>query len=486
MDEHRTRRRAAVLVIALVAGAATIATSPAHVESHLDRSKIANVKLDAASPRAVGRFVLTLSAESLPVQTRAGPTPSGVVTFNVNRVGGTGTGAAGPVEITASAVGIPQPPKMVSGEPSWPIEQLCRVAEPCRREFDVSIEWLQPQDGTTVTIPLQAGLSMRYENWEALPNGADATWEDGGFAAAAPVPDLAARADLGSVTLRRDLPFAARHVQLTASAAVLADPAHVDVTAFMQAAVPGPLLPVRAIVVLVPDGSTERDGVGAGTFLQPFIGCARAVSCTRGFSIIARWAGLKLDDQVDLDWSFEAHARFAGATALPDGVTMAAEIDHRLELGLESPRLQGAAKGSFDLQPGGGDRRVGHVRLIVLSPAIREPFYGTDPPAVAVVRLHATVKDPSEPAKLRGWVSAGNRAGVDAIALPDDGSEVQLVAFPLARCPAAARCDGNLEVTVESPANREATISWDIAIELPVPRAQPATDQLRIEVASGP
>jgi hypothetical protein len=458
------------------------------IQSRLDRLGSASVVLDDDTPRATGRFVLSLSAESLPVRTVAAPTPKGTVTFAVGAAGagGGGVGANGPLQVTATAVGIPEPAQLVNGAPSWPIDQLCRVAEPCHREFEVAVEWLRPQAGSSVKVPMQASLQMLYDGRETLPSGATADWESGEFKGVPAAPGLSAKTDLGSVVLGFDSPMAARHVVLHGSAALLADPSAVDVSAYVRTG-SGLDQPPRAAVTLVPDEtdpSVPSTPVAAGTFLQPFAGCPRGQACDRGFMVVARWAGPGPDDTVAVDWSFDALARFVGASGVPAGATLTGEVGERLDLGLGSPRLQGRAEGSFDLQPA-GDQRIGRVHILVSAPDMGNAFFGATPPAVAVVRLRAALKDPGTPARLRAWVVDPVNSGVTALTLADDGTELRGVAFPLSRCPPGPTCSGYVEIQVDSGTSREATISWDLAAELPVPRPALATGELRIEVSSG-
>ena len=483
MDQRQgKRRRIAAMLVALVAAGATIATSQSPIVSRLNATDVANVTLDDGAPRAVGRFILTLSPQALPVGTSAAPAPTGTVMFDIERAG-TGTGPS-PVAITAAALGIPQAPKINLGVPSWPIDQLCRVAEPCRREFEVSAEWLEPKDGASITVAVRAGLAIAFENWEVLPTGATATWDDEAFTPMAPAPAVSVETDLGGVTLGRDSPMAARRILLRASAALLAGPAGVDVTAFLRAE-SSTGVSADPSVTLVADGGTLQDTVGPGIFIQPFTGCPEATDCVRGFTIVARWKGGAPDGTVDLDWSFDARARFTGAAAVPAGATLTAEIADRLDLGLASARLQATAKGSFDLA-GGGDRKVGRVRLLVTAPRLGGTYFGAPPPAVATVRLRAALKDPGAPGKLRVFVSSPENYGTSSITLADDGTESQTVRFALDRCEPGVACTGSIGISVESSTGREATISWDISIELPVPRPQLAVGDLRIEVASAP
>ena len=470
------RRRIAVVVVAIVAGAATIATSQSIVQSRVEQTTRATVALSGETPRAVGRFVLTLSQNTLPGGTTAGDPPKGTVGFVV--------AGMGPVQITATAIGIETPARSDPAGPSWPIEQLCRVAEPCRREFDVSVEWLQPRAGTSIKVPIAAAVSITYDRWESPPPGATAAWEAGEFTAAAPPPAVPASVDLGRTTVGRDAPLAARHVVLRGSAALLGDPTATDITAYVRSELTGSQ-PPDAILTMVADSASDRTPADAGAFIQPFAGCPRATECVRGFTVVARWIGTEPDGTVDIDWSFDAIARFGGSAAIPADATMAAEVDQRLDLGPASPRLQGKAEGSFDLVSGGG-RKGGRLRLVVSPPDLRDAYFGAAPPVVALVRLRAAVKDPGTPANLVAWVSGQNGPSASAITLADDGTELQTIALPLSICFDVKGCTGSIEISVESRADRDATISWDVAVDLPLPSAGLGSGPLKVEVASAP
>jgi hypothetical protein len=47
-------------------------------------------------------------------------------------------------------------------------------------------------------------------------------------------------------------------------------------------------------------------------------------------------------------------------------------------------------------------------------------------------------------------------------------------------------CEGTVELFVESTAGVDATISWQVTIDLPVPRAELAVGQLQLEVVHDP
>jgi len=480
------RRRVSVLVVAIVAGVATFATSQPPNEAHFDVSTPATVALSDETPRAAGRFILTLSSGSLPFATDVSPVPNGSVWFVVSGPGG--AGGSDQVQITATAVGIATPaqPDPYQAAPSWPIGQLCRIAEPCRREFDISVEWLQPRPATSIDVRIAANVSLVYDRLESPPPGATASWEAGEFTAAAPPPAVPASVDLGRTTLGRDSPMIARHVVLRASAALLADPTSTGITAYVHSQV-GEAQPRQAIVTMVADDAVDKRPADAAAFIQPFTGCPRAEECVRGFTIVARWMGTKPDDTVDVDWSFDAIARFVDSDVIPSDATLVAEVDKRLDLGLASPRLQGRAEGSFDLVPANG-RKGYRLRLVVTPPDLGNAFFGASPPGVALVRLRAAVRDPGGgPADMVAWVTGRNyRSEVGSLPLSDDGTELQTIALPFDGCFPTEPCVGSIEIFVDGRGDRDATISWDVAVELPVPSERLATGQITVEAARAP
>ena len=142
---------------------------------------------------------------------------------------------------------------------------------------------------------------------------------------------------------------------LRGSAALLADPTTTDITAYVRSELPESQRS-HAILTMVPDDATDPTPVDAGAFIEPFTGCPRADACARGFTIVARWIGTDPAETIDIDWSFDAVARFGGSAAVPADATLAAEIDKRIDLGLASPRQEARSAGTFDLVSGGGER----------------------------------------------------------------------------------------------------------------------------------
>jgi hypothetical protein len=490
VERQQVRRRVAVALVAVVAATATIATSPAPNQSTLETSADASVTLTDSSPRGVGRFVLDLPAETLPVGTGAAPAPSGTANFAVvNATGVDGTGQ--PVALNASVVGIPVPPTTTSGAASWPVEQLCSVGEPCHREFDVTVEWLHPESGKSITATVEASLRLDFQQRQSAPPGATATWAAGEFSAEAPRPAVKATVDLGNLTLGRESPLAVRHLQLTGSSAMLAASLGADITAYVRSEPSGEQLR-SAIVSIVADPAAAVDGPAPagsplpdGAFISPFGDCQLAADCTRGFTVFARWIGPAPDDQVDLQWSFDAVARFPVGTQIPEAATLTAEMEDRIDLGSGSARLDGKAEGSFEVTTN-GNVAAGALALSVRAPAIRGAYLGADVPAIAILTLRAAVKDPGNQAGLRFRVSTAAPTPWHEFDLPGDGTEVRTVVFPLAGCRNLGECAGSLVVNIDGPAGRDATISWQVTVDLPVPRPALATGAIRIDLVNAP
>ena len=134
----------------------------------------------------------------------------------------------------------------------------------------------------------------------------------------------------------------------------------------------------------------------------------------------------------------------------------------------------------------GGGRKSGRVRLVVTPPELGTTYLGAPLPVVALVRIRAAVKDPGAAADLVAFVSAPDRYGEGPLTLADDGTEVQTIVLPLGRCIDPRRCTGSIDISVESRADKDATISWDVAVELPLPAQASPAERLRIEVERAP
>ena len=205
-------------------------------------------------------------------------------------------------------------------------------------------------------------------------------------------------------------------------------------------------------------------------FIQPFTGCPRAEECVRGFTVVARWMGTEPDDTVDVDWSFDAVA--ASRTRLRSRRTppWPPRSTSGSISGLHSPRLQGRAEGSFDLVSAGGQE--GWPGAVGRDPAAAGRCATSGPRR----RRRAGAapggrQGPERAGRPRGLGHRPRNSSSGGLAparrrrhrAPDDR--------PPARSAASTPepCTGSIEIFVDSRADRDATISWDVAVELPVP-----------------
>jgi hypothetical protein len=164
------RRRLASIGVLLLAAGALIATSPAPPPSStLDAAFRASPEFPVTTTRINGRMTLELSAAALPGPREDRVRVSGSVTFRA---------LSARIRIAARPLGV-----VLAGgdypnrdEPSWSIEALCRVAEPCRREFEVTLTLVDPIPGGTTVADFEADLQIQYSEIDANPDGATASW----------------------------------------------------------------------------------------------------------------------------------------------------------------------------------------------------------------------------------------------------------------------------------------------------------------------
>ena len=168
------RRLAAFGVLGLAAGA-LIATSPPPIpKSTLESTFRAAPELTGANPRITGVVTLDLSAAALPPPSNRSLRLSGTVSITARNDLGVRTSVR-PLGVVAQ----PSESEAVGSEvlATWPIEQLCRVAEPCRREFEVTMELLGGTlPGAGQSASFMASVEIVYHEIDAIPPGATATW----------------------------------------------------------------------------------------------------------------------------------------------------------------------------------------------------------------------------------------------------------------------------------------------------------------------
>ena len=176
------RRIASIGVLALAAGALIATSPPALPSSTLDANFRASPQLSAAVPRITGLVTLDLSDAVLPRPGDDRVRVSGLVAFRT---------ISGGFRMDVRPVGVALPGASdAADEPMWSIETLCRAAEPCHREFEVTLQLLGAGSGDVVDADFEATLEILYQEIDANPEGAEASWS--GSAGLEPVPAPAA------------------------------------------------------------------------------------------------------------------------------------------------------------------------------------------------------------------------------------------------------------------------------------------------------
>lgn len=168
------RRRFAAFGVFLVAGAALMATSPAPPErTELEATFTGRAEV-RGSREATGRVTLELSAAALPRLDDGLKSMSGKVTFSGSHTG---------VALTVRPLGVeaePRGPELdtdtLGDEITWPIEELCRIAEPCVREFEVTIALPDLAEDEVREAGFLAILEITYVYMDANPAGAAGSW----------------------------------------------------------------------------------------------------------------------------------------------------------------------------------------------------------------------------------------------------------------------------------------------------------------------
>ena len=160
-------RRIAAFGVLVAAAGALIATSPPPPdESTLSATFAGGAQLTPAVPMT-GRVTLDVSAAALPLLDDGLERVTGKVTF---------AGAHEGIRLVVQPIGVAAEPDELEGRITWTIEQLCRVAEPCRREFDITIELLGTPAGEPRFGRFQSTLEITYTYRDANPPGAAASW----------------------------------------------------------------------------------------------------------------------------------------------------------------------------------------------------------------------------------------------------------------------------------------------------------------------
>lgn len=460
------KRRAAALVVLLVMGAALLATSPAVIESELTASHAIAATLTSEEPRATGRIALALSAAALPLDD--GPyRTEGTLRLSLP------DHLSGVIAMTVSGVDLPVVPLDEYGTVAIPIEQLCRVAEPCERELEVSVEWLAP-DSTSLTANVQAGLSIVYHEREEPPEGATVAITPSAEMTAGPgVPTVRAATERELIVLDAEHWAAARHVVLTASEAARGG----QLVAFLDHRVGQ--IPVRDVsVTIIPDDAPEET-VEPDVPIDVFDSCPDSGDCSRGFTVRfeLRWA--EVTAAASVQWSMGARASFPDADEVPPDAQLTAEIDGRTDANLDGARASATASGSFEVD---GSAQVS-IAIRANRAALPGHAFGHLAPASrAVLTLTAN-----------GYADVGVRVSEEETigtrrVLSEEASTGHVFVNPLKECPVDDPCTRTIVVNVTTgqsggPRAVESTeISWQLDLGIAYPGLDQAPADARISI----
>lgn len=457
-------RRAAAVVVLLVMCAGLLATSYAPVESRLTASQAVTATLTGDEPRATGRIRLSVNAAALPVDD--GPyRTDGVLTLDMpahlSRV----------ITMTVSGVDLTIIPGEEYGATVIPIEQLCRVAEPCERELEISLEWLAP-DSTSLTAGVQANLEMVYHEREEVPDGAQVNIVRSAEMSAQPAgPAVRAATEQELIVLDAEHWAAARHVVLTASEAARRGQS----LAFLDQRVSQ--LPVRDVsVTIIPDDAPDET-LPSDAPIDAFGSCPGAGECSRGFTVRfeLRWA--EVGTIASVQWSMGARATFPDADQVPPGALLTAQVDGRTDAALDGALTTATASGAFEAD---GHAQVS-IKIHANRAALPNPAFGHLPPTGhAVLRLTSTGH-----ANVVVSVSEEETVGTSRV-LSEDAATARILVNPLKTCPYEMACTRTLviNVTTGRPGGSAGTaeISWelDLGIAYPDLQAVPADAEISL------
>lgn len=159
------RRIAAWIVLALSAGALIATSPPPPPSATLSASFAGSPTLAAGASNVTGVLTLDLSAEVLPIPDDGRMRIRGTVTF---------TPRNSAVRLSVRPLGVVVDEAATTL--TWPIEALCRVGEPCRREFEVTLSHVGAPSPGTLGTPFDAKVEITYQEVDGVPAGATATW----------------------------------------------------------------------------------------------------------------------------------------------------------------------------------------------------------------------------------------------------------------------------------------------------------------------
>lgn len=473
------RRRVGAVAVLVLASGALIATSPAVIQSTLEASYSGDVELTLDAPRVTGRVRLDLSANALPALGDQRLRVSGTVDFYARN-----KNAA--VRMSVQPVDIDAPPAESEVSTGWPIELLCRVAEQCQREFEVTFEWLDAEPGSTQRASFEATVRITYDQAEHNPEGATAGWTESAVFVPAPGgPVIAASTNPERVTLDQTRPAVIRHVALTASG--IADATRTSAIVDSSATDSGADAVRFTIIPDNPEGrNAELAPSAAG--IDPFATCPDTSDC--GVTVQIELAAVEPGASAAVDWSLLVHAEFPPATAHPDGAEISAIIDQSVEVGADTPAITTTATGT--LEPGPDDRgTLRSFTRIVIATEDAGLLVGNSsrltPPTVGVLGVRA-VDDVTVGLHVAG--DRGTTYAYQPIVLGPARSSASVLVYPLPACDSGSDCTVELwlSATTASPAEAGTQpvvrVEWDLVLQAFYPglAAPPDGAQVQMDV----
>jgi len=464
-------RRIAAVGLVIASCVALLATSPAIIESRLTASAGDATPLTMDAPRATGRVLLSLSAEAIPLAADDLHGPNGRVRFRlpseVNIVG------------DVRPVGIDAVSYEEYGYLVFSLEQLCRVAEPCEREFEVTIEWTDPRAEFPTSASYAVDLEIVYPDVETNPAGATAALTTSASFAPAPAgPVVTSATEREQIVLDEDSWAAARHVTLMASQAALGGEivAHVD-----WAVTQAPKSAVR--VTILPD-EQSADQPTLDPAFDPFASCAGEGDCERGVTVVFELDGPPSTAVVA--WTLGLTAGFPARDAVPDGADLAAVIDHAVSVTAGSPRLTAEAAGTLRLpapEPSGSPvteapTRGRHASVTVTAHANAaalpiDTVGAQHPLARAVLSVTATgLGDGAADLVIRG----ADATAEAVMKLSGQRPTASVPLNPLRGCARGTPCDRSFTITLNVSGKKGGApgaveIGWTLSLALPYPDA---------------
>lgn len=457
MVEVGRYRRIVAIAVFVASSVALLATSYAPIESRLVARHHGSVVLTADAPRAVGRVRLDLSAQATPGP-EAGQRFSGDVRFSTDQ-------RLGDVVLAVSPVGHDALPVPEFDGLTFPIGQVCRVAEPCEVEFDVVLEWASPVDDTLATSFI-AELEIIYHEVEQNPDGASASWsETSELAGEADGPFVSATTEPERVTLDESAWAVSRHVMVAASEA--ARTGVISVLVGIDGTLGGSN---RVLVTVLPDGPGQA-AIGVDEPFNPFADCPSNDRCERGLTVTFELDGESQEKPAIFEWQTEIRAAFPATQAVPDGATVEAAVDSSVALSDTTPQLVESLAGSIALAldpTAGGSSTVVTLRIDVSAGGLPvRGFAGV--PATSLAKLSlASARE----ARVEIGVDAGD-LGVDVGTLKIGPDRPGTLLFnPLRSCALERACSRwvTARVTAEEAEDQSPfEVTWALDLEVAYP-----------------